>query len=291
MLAEVLAQAEGVLRRRDHPELRHAIDTAFRRSELVRLLPGTYATPAVAATLKGRARAVCLFDPDAVIAGDAAAWLSGWDLRQPTTVLVYSPHRRRPAEGYEFRRRALPRHLVRRMKGYRVTARALTALDAPPSVKDPVEFVLRKGASLEDLERALASTSGRRGNVERRRLLADARDSPWSPAERKAHAALRRGRIRGWRANAPLHDSHGEVLGYGDLVFEGIRLVIELDGPTHDGREGQVKDSGRDLALERAGWEVIRFGVGIVDDSARFTAIVRDIVRSRAHRVRGPVEK
>ncbi|HHU39913.1 MAG TPA: DUF559 domain-containing protein [Propionibacterium sp.] len=80
-----------------------------------------------------------------------------------------------------------------------------------------------------------------------------------------------------------------------DLVFQRIGLVIELDGPTHDSREGSRSDASRDLELRRAGWEVIRFGAAIVDDPKRFAAIVRDIVASRADRdrrtPRRPVEK
>lgn len=290
-LAAVLAASHGVVSRRAHPDLRHAIDAAHRRGELVRLLPGTYATPTVARTLEGRARAVCLFDPDAVIAGDAAAWLSGWPLRQPATVLVYSPHRRRPAAGYEFRRRALPRHLIAKKDGYWVTSRALTALDAPPSVKDPTEYALRKGASVADLDRVLASTPRRRGNTARRRRLAQARDEPWSSAERKAHAALRRGRISGWRANVGVYDSYGRRLGVGDLVFGDLRLVIEIDGPTHDSRDGAIDDAIRDEDMWRAGWEVIRLGVDKLDDLTAFIGLVRAIVTSRSERARRAVEK
>lgn len=284
-LATAIERSGGVLRRRDHPGLRHAIDAALRRGDLVRLLPGTYATPAAANTLEGRARAACLFDPDAVIGGDAAAWLCGWPLRQPAVPLVYSPHKRRPAEGFVFRRAELPRHLVRNRKGWRVTSLALTALDT--SAKDAVEYALRKGASVADLEAALSSTGGRPGNTSRRRRLAEARDGAWSSAERRAHAALRRGRVRGWRANVGVYDRHGERLGVGDLVFDRLGLVIELDGHHHATREASVRDSIRDVDMWCAGWEVIRLGVSILDDPARFTRLVRRIVTSRAHRAVG----
>ncbi|HHU40420.1 MAG TPA: hypothetical protein GXZ45_14215 [Propionibacterium sp.] len=58
-----------VLRRRDHPDLAREVDRAFAAGELVRLLPGRYATPRAAMRLEGRARAVHLLDPDAVVTG------------------------------------------------------------------------------------------------------------------------------------------------------------------------------------------------------------------------------
>lgn len=283
-LAALLDQSHGVIRRRDHPDLRHAIDAAHRRGELVRLLPATYATPTAATTLEGRARAVCLYDPDAVVTGDAAAWLTGFPVREPATIEVTSPHQRRPAAGYEFRRRAIPPHLVRRMTGYRVSSRALTALDASGAAKDPVGYALRKGSSVKDLDLALATTRHRRGNAGRRRKLDAARDNPWSTAESRAHSALRRGRVSGWRANVQLADRDDVPLGKGDLVFLGLDLVIELDGPTHADPERAAVDAARDLALRREGWEVIRFGVAVLDDLPEFVRIVRDIVRTREHR-------
>lgn len=290
-LTALLAANHGVIRRRNHREVRHAIDAAHRRGELVRLLPDTYATPAVATTLEGRARAACLHDPDAVVTGDAAAWLTGFPIAQPKDVEVSSPRQRRPAAGYVYRRRAIPPHLVRRMKGYRVSSRALTALDASPAAKDPLGYAMRKGTSVQDLEIALAATRRSHGNGERRERVAAARDNPWSSAERRAHAALRRGRVSGWRANLSLADRDGIPLGYGDLVFPDHDLIIELDGPTHDTPEAAASDAGRDLALRREGWEVIRFGVDVLDDHREFVAIVRDLVRTRGHRRHGRVDR
>lgn len=63
--------------------------------------------------------------------------------------------------------------------------------------------------------------------------------------------------------------------------------MIELDGPTHATREGSARDAVRDQDMWCAGWEVIRLGVALLDDPARFTRLVRRIVASRAHREKG----
>ncbi len=287
-LDEQVKRSRGIVRRKDHPDLHNAIDAAVRRGDLVRLLPGLYATPSVAATLEGRARAVGLFDPDAVVTGLAAAALTGWDVRRPGVLTVASPHAHRPAAGFTFERRSIPRQLTRRMDGFRATARVLTALDVYDATTDAIEYAQRKNVAPADVARTLTLTRGRRGNVARRRLADQSRDNAWSPVERRAHARLRRARISGWKANAALFDAAGTLLGYGDLVFEQIGLVLELDGAPHRDRETQQRDTARDLALRRAGWEVIRFGAALVeDDPARFVAIFRDVVESRRGRGRG----
>lgn len=288
-LEAALTAGQGVLARRRHPSLTGAIDRALRRAELVPVLAGVYAGRDDAHTVEIKARAVCLADPDAVVTGRAAAILGGWDhVAEPDAVQVASLRLRRPRSGFAFERRRIPRALTRTVGGARITTFPLTALDLAVELGEgQLDEALRRGVEPAAVKRALDLSEGRRAFWALRRPVHQLRDRPWSPLERAAHELLREAGIDGWQANRGLYDSRGEtLLGYGDLVFAALRLVIELDGAAqHGGAEARARDSNRDLALARAGWEVIRFGGLLVGEAPlEFVAVVRDIVRSREQR-------
>lgn len=286
-LTPALDAGRGVLRRRDHPHLVNHVDAAVRNGGLVRLLPGVYTRPPDASRVEVRARAACLADPAAVVTGDAAAFLLGWQATQPGVVSVATLRLRTPHPGYRWERRSIPERLSRRVDGYRVTTKAMTALDLAAEHDDVLEFALRHGVRPDELRLALTLTPHRRGNRARRRGVRDMVSQPWSVAERRAHAALRRGRISGWQANRAVYDRHGQKLGYGDLVWEESRLIIEIDGATHRSPEGMARDAARDLAFARAGWEVVRVPASLVlRDPAGFAALVREVLSSRTGRRR-----
>lgn len=44
-----------------------------------------------------------------------------------------------------------------------------------------------------------------------------------------------------------------------DLAMVSIKLVIELDGPSHKTLEGKKRDRKKELALNMLGWAVLRF--------------------------------
>ncbi len=283
-LEKALGQ-HGVLKRSDHPHLGRELDKALAAGELVRVLPGVSALPHVARSLEGRARAVTLYDADAVITGQAAGRLTGFSVREPTEVTVASPHRRRPTGPFMFERRSIPRNLTRKMDGYRVTSRVMTALDLYDG-DGAFEWALRKGVSPDDIAMALAQTKGRPGNQGRRRKAHQTRDQPWSTLEQKAHAHLRRGRVRGWKANAPLFDQDGILIAKGDLVFHAHGLIIEINGHWHGTRKASTNDAARNLALRLEGWEVIPFEAEVVGDTPReFVKIVRGLLASRVSRL------
>ncbi len=50
-----------------------------------------------------------------------------------------------------------------------------------------------------------------------------------SVPERLLTRALRAARISGWRSNVVIRDADG-VIGIGDVVFDGVQLVLEVDG-------------------------------------------------------------
>ncbi|TBT88733.1 DUF559 domain-containing protein [Propioniciclava sinopodophylli] len=112
------------------------------------------------------------------------------------------------------------------------------------------------------------------------------RDRPWSRLECAAHVLLRDAAITGWRANRAISAGPGDRIGYGDLVFEDLWLVVELDGVGHHSADGDAaRDRARDLRMARLGWEVLRLGSAVVFKTPQeFVAIVRDVLRTRERR-------
>lgn len=287
-LNEALDQGHGVLDRRQHPALRHVIDHAVRAQHLVRVLPHIYARPADASTLLTRARAAWLSHPDAVVTGLAAAIIGGWDdLDEPELVSVALPRRQRPVPGFHFVERTVPRALWRRADAVRITTFPMTALDlalefGPARLDD----ALRRGVEHRKLREALAATPHRRGYAALRREVDARRDTPWSPLECAAHELLRGASIDRWWANHAIYEQRDVRVGYGDLVFFDLRLVLELDGKgSHSGDGNARRDKARDLRLARLGWEVIRLDSDLVFKTpTEFVAVVKDILRTRRGR-------
>ena len=79
------------------------------------------------------------------------------------------------------------------------------------------------------------------------------RDS--TPAERKLRSVLRGAWLDGFKFRRQ------QRLGiyFGDFVCQSARLVIELDGVTHEGAKAQAKDERRTAFLEHEGYRVVRF--------------------------------
>jgi very-short-patch-repair endonuclease len=74
-------------------------------------------------------------------------------------------------------------------------------------------------------------------------------------AERRAWSILRSRRFAG------LKFRRQHLIGdyVADFVCLPARLVIEVDGDTHGSDEAEAKDARRTRAIERAGFQVIRF--------------------------------
>lgn len=287
-LGKLLDQGHGVLSRRDHPGLCHAIDWAVRRGELVAVLAGVYATPADARTLLTRARAARLRDPGCVVVRESAAVLMGWsEVPEPDDLQVAST-RLRPQPGLRIERRTVPRRLARRLDDVLVTGRALTALDLIESRgPDALDDALRRGVSLAELTMALNLVKGRRGHRERRRLVGESAGRPFSAAERRAHVLLREARIVGWVGNREFRDADGNLVAVGDLVFEEPGVIIEIDGRHHRRPEVIARDRARDLWLGTRGWTVHRIDAGLVlNDPRGFVGLVRALVAARSGRRR-----
>jgi very-short-patch-repair endonuclease len=105
---------------------------------------------------------------------------------------------------------------------------------------------------------ALAATPNRQGNQERRRVLRDSRDEPWSEAERRQYQLLRTAKITGRRTNVEVWC--GPRHYYLDVAFRHRRVAIEVDGyEVHSQRAQFERDRQKGSDLTAAGWLVLHF--------------------------------
>ena len=262
-----LVSRHGVISRADHPELTGTMDRLVRSGELVAVLPGTYAASARAGERAVRVLAVASRYPDAVLLGRTAAQLSFWPGLGGDQVSYALRQKSRPGPGFRAARWTVPPQLVHERDRLRLTVPALTALDLCGEVGgDGIDQALRtRTATLAGMHRALELTSGRHGNRDRRALLLDSRDEPWSGAERLFHRLLRRAGISGWTSNWPVR-IEGRLY-YLDVAFRSLRVAVEIDGRLHE-RDPDVfeNDRWRQNALVLDGWLVIRFTWRMLED-------------------------
>lgn len=258
-IAELLQHSGGVICRRRYPELAGQIDTLCRSGVLVAVLPGTYAHRDVARHWRTLARAVSEWDDRSVIVGEAAAALTFWPELRPTGVQVAGRRAafRRPR--IEVTRRSIPPELVTTVGGARIASPALTALDlVPRHGGDAIDRALRsRMATLPGMHRALGMTGYRDGNAERRRMLLDSRDEPWSGGERLAHQLLREAGITGWHANVKIV-CDGYTF-YQDILVDHTPVVVEVDGRIHLRPDIFESDRRRGNYLLLAGRQVLHF--------------------------------
>jgi hypothetical protein len=175
-----LLATEGVVVRRDHPKLIGAIDWLVRNGGMRPVLPGVYAQAESCDSIGTRIRALMCWDPDAVLIGSAAAWVSFWPEIRVSCIMCSLKHQRRPQPGYQFTRQQIPAELVVNHSGIRYTSPALTALELCATVGgDAIDQALRtRATTLGHLHQAMELTAARVGNETRRQLLLDSRGSP-----------------------------------------------------------------------------------------------------------------
>jgi len=163
----------------------------------------------------------------------------------------------RAGPGVRLRRRDLCDDDVVEHRGLRVTAPALTALEAAaraggPAIMDTA--LQRSGLRLAELQRAHLRNRGRHGAVAARRMLEAAAGGARSEAERRIVHLLRAADITGWKANYPV----GKYVV--DIAFPAARVAIEVDGwAFHSDPQAFQNDRNRQNKLSLNGWTVLRF--------------------------------
>lgn len=287
-LDSLLAQHHGVLLAREHRSRKSSLSRWCRAGRLTRLLPGVYVHPSARDDLATRLRAVAARIPDAVVAGAAAARLTGWPEEEVSEIEVLVPTRRVGSSGYRFSRRRVPPECVHRQRNLGVLTAAAVAVES--AVVDNgrrIDDLLRARLPLAEMEAALRAGPHRRGNPVRRRVLQRSRTNPWSQAERRLHDILDRHRITGWVANLPVTAGGNRYLL--DVGFEAARLAIEVDGyEFHHGRLAFESDRERGNDLVGAGWRQLHITWTMLDDEAGLVARVRALLPPRSHALLPP---
>lgn len=259
-------RTDGAIARRAHPELANAIRHALATGQLVPLIPGTYSVGHTFETLIAATR---LWDPDAVFTGATAAKLSWWDdLPVDTVTATVRRVSERTIPGLRLFGGKIDPDLVFEHCGLRLVHPAWSALELTDLLGGEAidEALRRRATTLPAMRWALGQMQQRAGNAQRRKLLLDSRDEPWSELERESHRLLRRGKITGWKGNQRIVLPSGSVR-YADLAFRKPQLAIELDSwKYHSSYEAFVEDRRKDIELTLHGWTVLRFTKATMDD-------------------------
>jgi very-short-patch-repair endonuclease len=226
---------------------------------------GVLAEPGVTITTRIRDRAAQLAVPGSVLAGPSAARLWGIPVPQTEPCLIVGPDSHRTVRGIRLLRTELDARDLRLSFGIRHTSRARTVFDCLrvlPEARalDLLERALQqRWILLDDLIARVQAFTGRRGAPKLVRLVHDVSTGARSAAERILVGLLVGARIEGWTANTVIFDDQGPV-GVGDVVFDDVALIIELDGwAFHVTPEQFQRDRQRQNRLIRAGWTVLRF--------------------------------
>ena len=156
-----------------------------------------------------------------------------------------------------------PRHPdVTHIDGLRVTTVARTLLDLGAVLAlrgverafDQAEVL--KVLDIFEIQRVLHEGSARPGAAKLRAVVA--RDAAGSTVTDNGLGELMLAIIR--RAGLPEPICQAPVLQYvADFCWPVARLIVEADGRSHDSRSGRLRDARRDVALQNAGWRVLRF--------------------------------
>ncbi len=248
---------DGVLDVRGHRELRSVVWRMVRSGLLRRVHRGVYvSTSADHAT---RLRAISVWQPDAVVVGRHAVAVLRNETIPNSKPEVICPRRQRAQAGVVLKTQVLPRDRVRRVAGIQIAGPAYLAIEASSTDGgDLMDDMLRLGlAEPDDFQEALASFIGRPAAAQRRRRVREGALRPFSKAERRTHALLRKAGITGWVANRGIRVDGR--LTVPDIRFLDARLVLEVDGKAfHSSDEAFENDRERQNALAVADYRVLR---------------------------------
>jgi very-short-patch-repair endonuclease len=261
---------------------KHAVNRRVRSGRWRRCAKGVYFADDRPYTDASRVRAaVWSYGERATASGLAAAWWFGLTQFVPKVVEVTVPRdsNGRIHDGTRVRRRDLKDADVCEVRGLRVTAFPLTAIEAAVRRRDGAKVLdaaLQRDVRLAELWQAHLRNKGRYGSPAARLLLQAAGDNTHSHAERLLVGILRRAGITGWRANYP-------VGGYRvDVAFRAAKVAVEVDGfAFHSDHEAFQNDRVRQNSLALAGWQVLRFTwVDLAEYPERVLATILAAIRA-----------
>lgn len=271
---------------------RHVIDRWIQAGFLHRVHPGVYAVGHLALAPFGpEAAALLACGEGALVSDRSSAYLWGLLAERPPTVEVAVANGRcRAPQGVCIHRRRLKRRDVRSRHGLPVTSPARTLLDLAGRTtigeldrliaEARVKRLLRPG----ELERAVDRSDRRPGTANMRALL-KAEGQPGitrSEAERILRRMIRHAHLPQPRTNVKIGRYEA------DFVWAAERVVLEVDSwGFHGTRRAFERDRRKDLALQAAGYQVIRITATQLTDEP--LAVIAQLARAldRAARARG----
>ncbi len=239
---------------------------------LARPYPRVYRLTAGPPLWIGDARALAL-SVSGVISHRSAAYLWGFDERQPSPIEATIAYRRRTRVSSAVVHRSKQFDLIDdvEIEGVPVTGPARTVLDcaavySPKELGFLVDTVIRsKLLDWPDLYDVYIrhAAKGRNGTGKLRQFLDDRygdRRVPDSRWNRMVGTLLEDSDVNQPVYEHEIYRSDGRFIGRVDLAFPDARLAIELDSVKHHlNHESFVADARRKNALQLAGWTVLTF--------------------------------
>jgi very-short-patch-repair endonuclease len=266
-------------------QIRRRLDSG----EWLRVVGSVYSLAGMNITTALRERALQLVVPGSVLAGPSAARALHIPVKDPHSYLLLPPHGGTRIRAARILYGDIDPRDVGRADGIPVTRHERTVFDCLRLLdgKEAVELLdhalQRELVTFQALVDRVGRQAGRRGTPKVARLLRSADPGAHSVAERILTGRLRRSGITGWLANAPIEDAQG-LIGIGDVVFESVRLVVEVDGwAFHTSAERFQRDRNRQNGLIAAGWAVLRFTwLDLVDRPEYVITAIRTFILERA---------
>lgn len=225
-----------------------------RDGELIAALPGVVIDARLRDDPLAWIRAVQAWNPNAVIAGAAAAKLTFAPELKLTTVRVYTSSKVRDNGPLEFRRRTIEPELLSWSGALRLTTPEITALTAGLDGDfEPGTEALRRGlVTPSSLAHAAVRWNGR-PETTLNAVVKAFRDNPWSVAEVDVHRLFRESGLIGWEGNPRVCIDGRNV--FPDIALVRSKIAFEVDSfAYHSAKEQMERDAGRTNLLLSAGW-------------------------------------
>ncbi|MCC2592093.1 hypothetical protein LKO27_01445 [Tessaracoccus sp. OS52] len=281
-IKEIVDFHGGVVAISSYKSLRTGWSQAVRKGSLVKALPGIVMDPGLEGDGGAWIRAVNLWDPNAAIAGRAAAALSFDATTDVSDVVVYTSRRVEDRGLLRFRRHQIPAEHLEWTGDFRITNPSATALTAGldgdfQTATTALRLGLVSVASLTALAGQWAP-----GRPRPAQKVAEALSrNPWSVAELEAHRLLRDHGITGWVGNLRVTLAGKEwVL---DIALEDARIAFEINSfEFHSSKEAMERDAVKANALAAGGWRCyVLTPRQIRDNPEEATDLIRRVIWKR----------
>lgn len=301
LVAQILQRQDGVIER--HQALGAGmplaqVEVLLKRGRWVRLIPRVYLESSFPPTPRQVIRAVHLWaGSSSVITGDAALFWQRLRPDPPRAIDVAVTHHRRSAEvrgsstpiTITTHRQPIPDEYRLRSDGIwtvrpQHAVYALLPVEGPGLLDDAIR---QRWVTLPMIKEVQRISRRARGDVTRAEILAAATTGAISEGERLLHRILRSAGITGWKANSTIVLQHGTKVG--DVVFEKVRLVIEVDGFAFHSEHGRFQDDrSRQNLLVRSDWTVLRLTWWqLTDDPEGVVEVIKDTISMLECRLHG----